>query len=235
MKKLLLATVATLALGAPAMADTFLYSSASVFQGTNITITSPHAVTPDTGMIQLVGSLNGGPVTILDAWCVDLYDQLQGSALYNIVPLTNAGSGGLNPTLTNAQINAMGTLMLRAQADTPGDVFGALTSAAFQLAVWNVEYGGALADNASSISGLVTLVNTLVTNAEVGGIWYDPNATVELLDAAPTNQVLAFGADVSATPLPTTAWLFAGGLGILGFMGRRKRRSTVSSFTEVAA
>ena len=228
MKKLLLASVAVLALSSSALADTFLYSSEFVFQGANINITSPHAVDANTGMIQLVGSLNGGPTTILDAWCVDIYDTLLSSALYNIVPLTNAGSGAPNPMLSNAQINAMGTLMLRAQADTPGDVFGALTSAAFQLAVWKEEYGGTLADNANTFTGLVSLVNTLVTNSEIGGIWYDPNATVVLLDAAPTNQVLAFGADVSATPLPAALPMFLGGLGVLGLGLRRKKKSSVS-------
>ena len=235
MKKLLLATTAVLALSSPALADTFSYTSESVFMGTAIQITSPNNVGAETGMIQLTGSRNGGPTTVLDAWCVDIFHTLLNSALYNIVPLTDAGSGAPNPTLTDAQINAMGTLMNRGVADTPGDVFGAITSAAFQLAIWNVEYGGTLTDNASTIPGLVALVNQLVTNAEVGGIWYDPNATVDLLDAAPTNQVLAIGLDVSPVPLPATVWLFAGGLGILGVVGRRKRRSTVSSFDAVAA
>ena len=63
-----------------------------------------------------------------------------------------------------------------------------------------MEYGGTLLDNANLIPNLQTLVGTLVTNAEFGGIWYDPNATVNLFDAAPTNQVLAQGVDIAAVP-----------------------------------
>lgn len=229
MKKILLATTAVLGLASPALADQFVYSSESVFQGQNITITSPNSITADTGMIQLVGSRNGGPTTILDAWCVDLFHTLQNSAIYNIVPLTTAGSGSPNPSLTATQINEMGTLMLRGVADTPGDVFGTNTSAAFQLAVWAVEYGGTLLDNANSVPGLQALVTQMVANASVGGIWFDPNATVELLDAAPTNQVLAFGADVAATPLPAALPMFLGGLGILGLVSRRRKQKPAAS------
>ena len=143
-----------------------------------------------------------------NVWCVDIFDVLQASGLYNIVPLTTAGVGGSNPTLTPAQINAMGTLMIKGNALTPGDGEGPLTSAAFQLAIWSVEYGGTLLDNAGGIPNLQALVGTLVTNAEFGGIWYDPNASVNLFDAAPTNQVLAQGVDIAAVPGPVVgAWL----------------------------
>ena len=228
----LLAGVSLLALlGCTGMAkaDTFLYSSASVFQGTNIQIFSPHLVGADTGMIQLTGSLNGGGVMIDNVWCVDIFDVLQASGLYNIVPLTTAGVGGSNPTLTTAQINAMGTLMLKGNALTPGDGEGPLSSVAFQLAIWSVEYGGTLLDNANLIPNLQTLVGTLVTNAEFGGIWYDPNATVNLFDAAPTNQVLAQGVDIAAVPGPVAGaglpGLIAGCFGLAG-LARRRRKTT---------
>jgi hypothetical protein len=41
-----------------------------------------------------------------------------------------------------------------------------------------------------------------------------------LLDAPAQNQILAFGVD--ATPLPGAAWLFAGGLGLLGAFVRKR-------------
>jgi PEP-CTERM motif len=114
----------------------------------------------------------------------------------------------------------MGTLMLRGDADTPGDVFGANTSTAFQLAIWGVEFGGTLLDNANG--PLATLVEQLIINASLCGVWYNPNSAVDLLDAPNGNQVLAFGVE---TPLPATLLLFAGGLGLLGFVGSRKRAS----------
>jgi hypothetical protein len=223
MKKLLmLSAAAMLAAVLPAKASQFDYSGFSVFQGQNITITSPTHVTADTGMIVLTGAgLQSGDT--LDAWCVDLFHDLAGSAIFNIVPLTTAGSGAPNPSLTAAQINEMGTLMLRGAADTPGDAFGANTSTAFQLAIWGTEFGGTLLDNANG--PLVTLVEQLIINAALGGVWYNPNSAVDLLDAPNGNQVLAFGVE---TPLPGALALFAGGLGVLGFAARRKRTRSLS-------
>ena len=226
MRQLLIPAVAALALATGcsgmAKADTFQYSSISVFQGLNITLTGPNSIEADTGQIRLVGAgANAG--TTDDVWCVDVFDELQPSGIYNIVPLTTAGSGGSNPPLTAAQINTMATLMIKGNALTPGDGEGPLTSVAFQLAIWSAEYGGALLDNASSVPNLSALVSQLVTNAEVGGIWYDPNNTVNLLDAAPANQVLAFGVPgpVVGAGLPG---LIAGCLALLGLQRRRRQQ-----------
>ena len=226
MKKLMMLSAAALLFAAaPAKADQFDYSTFSVFQGQNITITSPTSITADAGMIQLVGTgANLG--TTLDAWCVDLFHMLETNQIYNIVPLTTAGSGAPNPTLTTTEISQMGALMLRAAADTPGDIFGANTSTAFQLAIWSIEFQGTLLDNASG--PLATLVTQLVANVSAGGIWECDACTVDLLDAPAGNQVLAFG--VNPAPLPGAVWLFAGGLGLLGMVGR-KRRTRASAFT----
>jgi hypothetical protein len=225
MKRLVMLSAATMLLFAltPAKASQFDYSSFNVFQGQNITISSPTSVTADTGMIVLTGAgLQSGDT--LDAWCVDLFHDLAGSAIFNIVPLTTAGSGSPNPSLTPMQINEMGTLMLRGAADTPGDAFGANTSTAFQLAIWGVEFGGTLLDNANG--PLVTLVEQLIINAALGGVWYNPNSAVDLLDAPNGNQVLAFGVE---TPLPAALWMFAGGLGLLGMVGVGRKRYTAPS------
>jgi hypothetical protein len=155
----------------------------------------------------------------LDAWCVDLFDHLQSNAIYNIVPLTTAGVGFPNPILTNQQIAELGSLMIHGTQSTLGNTFGLDGSAAFQLAVWNVEYQGSLLDNASG--ALATLVAALVANVQPGGLWDCPTCSVELLDAPAQNQILAFGVD--ATPLPGAAWLFAGGLGLLGAFVRKRK------------
>ena len=224
MKKLMMLPAAALLFAAvPAKADQFDYSTFAVFQGQNITITSPTSITADAGMIVLTGTgANLGQT--LDAWCVDLFHTLETNQIYNIVPLTTAGSGAPNPTLTTTEISQMGALMLRAAADTPGDIFGANTSTAFQLAIWSIEFQGTLLDNASG--PLASLVTQLVANVSTGGIWECDTCTVDLLDAPAGNQVLAFG--VEPTPLPGAVWLFAGGLGLLGGMvGRRKKSPSV--------
>ena len=220
MKKLLLLTIAATALAAlPAKASQFDYGSFSVINQQNITFTSPIARTGGAGEIVLNGiGPNAGQT--LDAWCIDLFDNLASNSIYNIVPLTNAGAGFPNPTLTNTQLSEMGSLMLHGVADVPGD-HDINASAAFQLAIWSVEYQSNLIDSASG--PLATLVALLVANVQPGHIWDCPGCSVDQLDVLPQNQVLAFGVPAE-TPLPAAIWLFAGGVGGgLALMRRRKK------------
>jgi hypothetical protein len=223
MKNYLLPLLALGALVGPAQADQFDYGSFGQINGQNITITSPNSVGVSAGMIVLNGTGPNAGQT-LDAWCVDLFDHLQANAVYNIVPLTTAGVGFPNPILTPQQLSELGSLMIHGTSSTLGNTFGLDGSAAFQLAIWNVEYQGSLLDNASG--ALATLVAALVANVQPGGIWDCPTCSVDLLDAPAQNQVLAFGIIPDATPLPGAVWLFAGGLGLLGAF-TRKRRNTV--------
>jgi hypothetical protein len=213
-----LLALAALCVAAPAQADQFDYGSFGQINGQNITITSPNSVGVSAGMIVLNGTGPNAGQT-LDAWCVDLFDHLQANAVYNIVPLTTAGVGFPNPILTQQQISELGSLMIHGTSSTLGNTFGLDGSAAFQLAIWNVEYQGSLLDNASG--ALAALVSVLVANVEPGGIWDCPGCSVELLDAPAQNQILAFGID--ATPLPGAVWLFAGGLGLLGAFARKRK------------
>ena len=111
--------------------------------------------------------------------------------------------------------------MIHGQTSVLGNTFGLNGSAAFQLAVWNVEYQGSLLDNASG--ALATLVAQLVANVQPGGVWDCPTCSVDLLDAPAQNQVLAFGID--ATPLPAAVWLFGSGLAGIGLLARRRRKA----------
>ena len=224
MMKAVLLAASILSLPVAAQAGQFDYGSFSEINGQNIAITSPVNEGVSAGMIVLTGTgPNAGQ--FIDAWCVDLFDRLQNSAIYNIVPLTNAGSGFPNPVLTNQQISELGSLMIHGQSSVLGNTFGLNGSAAFQLAIWGVEYGGALLDNASG--PLASLVSLLVANVQPGGIWDCPGCSVELLDAPAQNQVLAFGID--ATPIPGAVWLFGSGLGLLGLLKRKRRKAAVAA------
>jgi hypothetical protein len=221
--KAALLAASILSLPVAAQADQFDYGSFGEINGQNITITSPTSVGVSAGMIVLNGTGPNAGQT-LDAWCVDLFDHLQSSAIYNIVPLTNAGAGFPNPILTNQQISELGSLMVHGTTSVLGNTFGLNGSAAFQLAIWNIEYQGSLLDNASG--ALATLVAQLVANVQPGGVWDCPGCSVELLDAPAQNQVLAFGVP-SETPLPAAFWLFGSGLGgaALLMRGRKKAKA----------
>jgi len=216
--KAALLAMSMLSLPVAAQASQFDYGSFSEVNGQNVTIFSPINEGVSAGMIVLNGAGPNAGQTI-DAWCVDLFDRLQTSALYNIVPLTNAGAGFPNPTLTNQQISELGSLMIHGQSSVLGNTFGLDGSAAFQLAIWNVEYQGSLLDNASG--ALATLVAQLVANVQPGGVWDCPGCGVELLDAPAQNQVLAFGTE---TPLPAAIWLFGSGVGGAALLMRRRRK-----------
>jgi hypothetical protein len=217
-KRVLLTALAALFVATPAVADQFDYGSFGQINGENVTIFSPVSRGVSAGEIVLNGTgPNAGQS--LSAWCVDLFDNLQASAIYNIVPLTTAGSGFPNPALTPQQISEMGSLMVHGAGDVPGDP-DINASAAFQLAIWHIEYAGSLLDSASG--PLAALVTLLVANVQPGHVWDCPGCSVELLDAPAQNQVLAFGVP-SETPLPAAAWLFAGGLGLLGAFVRKRK------------
>ena len=82
---------------------------------------------------------------ISGVWSLDIYDNLACSGTFNSVPLTTAGTGGLNPTLTPIEIGEIGGLMHFgdfALATHTAPLGGAASdySAAVQIAIWSIEY-----------------------------------------------------------------------------------------------
>ena len=227
-RALLLAAVAMLA-SAPAMATTFTYQSYSETpQTSNINISAPNAISGSMGQIVLHSGPNNTGNT-LEAWCLDIYHYLQSSSTYTTFPLTTAGTGGSNPTLSTTQIWQIGSLMVNGGALIGSN---ALASAATQLAIWITEYGaGTFTYTGVTPSSIVTLANDML--GWLGNIWHCPTCSVTtLVDETKTNQTLGIGqAGQGNTPLPVpgAVWLFTSGLVGLGMIARRRRKATAAA------
>jgi hypothetical protein len=156
------------------------------------------------------------------------------SGTYTVGPLTTAGSGGSNPALSARQISAIGSLMVHGTAliNSSTDV-----SAAIQLAIFMVEYGGSV--SFSGPSAVTTLAQQYENNVMSGGQWFCLNCTVTLYSLE-GDQNLGTGAQPGGgnvnptggdnpTPLPAALPLFAGGAAVLGLLSwRRKRKDAVA-------
>jgi hypothetical protein len=230
MRSLSLAAVtALLLLGtSAAKADNFTYTGTSINPGISVTLTDPTLLnTPfqaSVGEITLTGNgtFMGQSITSIAAWCVDILTGLNPTGTYNIVPFAGPGSvGNGNPSVSALQVSEIASLI---------DAFGGALDnnpAATQLAIWRLEYGPGLTFSSSSTAGVADIAAsiTLAADASSGGVFFDPTAKLKLLDVVPTDQILA----VAATPLPAALPLFAGGLGLMGWLSRRRKKQNILS------
>jgi len=199
-------------------ADSFQYSSFSATNEQFIQITSPINAAGGMGQIVVQGSGPNSGQTLL-AWCLDIYHSDVSSGIYNISPLTTAGSGGLNPPLTTNQISEIGSLMLHGNALIATSSNTDL-SAANQLAIWLVEYGSAFQYTGVTTS-VTNLALTLISFVDSpSGQWYCSDCRVNLFSEA---NVQTLGTGFEA-PLPGALPLFGSGLVALGLLGLRKKR-----------
>ncbi len=215
----LLLPVVSLTGASLATAATFTYSGYSVTNEQNISISAPNHISGGAGQITLIGSGANAGEDIF-AYCMDIYTYLAGSGTYQIGPLTTAGTGSPNPTLTNTQIGQIGALIVNGSAliNSSFDV-----SAAIQLAIWKVEYGV----NNFIFSGLdigaKNLADAYLADVAPGGIWA-PDYNVFLLSGN-GSQSLVF---VDPTPLPSTWTMMLIGLAGLGFACRRMKKDAAA-------
>src|SRR5664280_1517312 len=203
-----------------ASAAPFTYNGYTVANEQNINILTPKTISGGAGQVTLIAGANSGQNLL--AWCLDVYDGLARSGTYTIAPLTTAGAGGSNPSLTTTQIGEIGALMKNGDATIGTDTD---VSAAIQLAIWKVEYGASF-----SFSGLTTETiddaGEYVTLAGIGtGVWAPEGVNLlsehgnqNLGDWTPSG-----GGGSNPTPLPAALPLFATGLGALGLLGWRRK------------
>src|SRR5271165_6921651 len=149
-----------------ASAGTLSYTGFTV-TGDSVTVDTPVTATGVAGLIHLI--TQGG--TVVDAWCIDVYDPLLGSGTYSITPVT-VPLPGVPTTLTSAQIGEIGALMVHGAqlvgapptGDTADDV-----ATAIQVAIWSVEYGSVFTYSPvdSTVAGLAPLYYGDATT----GVW----------------------------------------------------------------
>jgi len=231
-----LAAAAVLLGSAPAAADTLRYDGAwfAPYHSsyTLYDSTPPVTIGASAGAFRMTDT--SGPTlaagTSFMAWCVDIYHRL------------NTGSSGSSYVLRTAEefYGAGSATIDRLErlasyvVDNDGNALsntlqaaltGNFQSAAFQLAVWEiVNEGSASTFNVNSGDFYVTggsssarqQANTWITNSQtwartqVFSIWEGPNTTQDLAVFAPI-------------PEPETYAMILAGLGLMGFVARRRR------------
>jgi len=174
-----------------ASASTFTYTTYGVTNGQVL-----HSGGKDVLAGQIVLS---GPTGTLDVWCVDFYDELHSSGVYNLTTST---------ALTPTQVSEIGGLIVYGDAN----INTANVSAATQVAIWRVEYGAAFT---FSTSTAVTDLSTALIADLGSSIPLNSNVTF-LVPTNNSNQILSM-----VTPLPSTIVLFGTCLGLAIMLRKR--------------
>jgi hypothetical protein len=210
-----------------AAAATFQYGSYVVANEQDITILTPNDISGGAGQVKLIGSGRNTGESLF-VWCLDIFAYLEGSGVYQVGPLTTAGSGTPSPSLTPTQISEIGSLIVHGNAliNKAFDV-----SAATQLAIWEVEYGTTFTYNGLDPQAS-NEAKQYLTNVAPGGLWDSSKYRVTLLSEA-GNQNMG----VAATPLPSTWTMML--IGVAGFSffahrGSLRKRQDTADGTAVA-
>ena len=201
---LLAATCLAIAAVAPAHAGQVTYSSYSVLNNQDVTLTDVALHINERGGSGQI-TLNGAntPGGIIATWCVDIAHYLQGSGSFT--------TGGFLEGAVGKEINALMTHVV------PTLAAGHDNSSALQVAIWKAEYGKNLSVSApEDVSRLANKYLSMVSN----GTWAaDPTMRVAVLSGGGVNQDQAY---LTPVPEPASVAMVAASLIGLGLI-RRKR------------
>ncbi|MET3131464.1 hypothetical protein AAKU55_001726 [Oxalobacteraceae bacterium GrIS 1.11] len=156
------------------------------------------------------GALNGAPIA---TYCLDLYQEFYFGGVYS-----NYTVGG--GTLSSRAAQDIGRLVTQ----DGGKVVDANSSAAFQLALWEVLYESpatAYNLNSGNFTGSGGGTSTALANSWLNGLGVGAasNVHVQRLYSAENQDFLV----ITAVPEPSNYAMFGAGLGLLAFLSRRKR------------
>jgi hypothetical protein len=216
----------------PAAADNLRYDGLWYANPDTVTIYATDG--PDYSEFVYSGSFRmtdtSGPTlpagTSFMAWCIDIRDSIQ-SALYSLVKATDytpTANVPLDPTKITA--------LERLASNNLSLVTNAQTSSAFQLAAWEIinESSGTFNVNMNNGTfyasageyGATTLANTWLSS--LGTANPSMQMSIWRADVNTSTQDLAVF-NVSPIPEPETYAMLLAGLGLMGFVIRRRRRN----------
>jgi hypothetical protein len=205
---------------APAASAGTISYTGFVVTGDSITINTPHSTSGVAGEIHLITTSGS-----VDAWCIDVYDVLQGAGVYNIGPSSSAAGS----------LGEIGALAEHGDflAANPGSYSADDVATAIQVAIWTVEYGPSFGYNplGSPVDAAPPnpdgLVGYYLSQVGAGNPW-GLDTDFQVLSSTDSQTGLSNQTSIAAVP-EASIWsmMLAGfaGLAIAGY--RASRRAAV--------
>lgn len=220
-RRTLAAAAATLAMGsASAQLNVTITGFTNGYANVGNTITG---VVP---VGQMRGLLNG---VAFETYCTDLYETVYLNQAYSNYFYAPTGS---TYGLTSGQASMIGRLYSVADSGGATQVNTTDESVAFQLAIWEVLYetgsynlnGGSFRATTGGNTNQRSLANTWLTAASSLGASQFDVVRIASIDAAGLQNGRQDLIVATPVPEPSTYVLLGAGLGVVGFVARRRRR-----------